>query len=349
VFGYECPNPALRQADCGQLVPSYQVKVMALSGGGTTPQTVSEDFSTAFDVTPRSSVFDGMTFGRPSPTASLHFQVFYDLHPDPGGPIEAAPTDPGGGDVTVTSPAATQAPSVTTAAPVLVKAPNCGDNYNGSQATLKGTVDDHDQLVAEAAFEYGPTTAYGDYQLALGSVGTDPIGEFTGTQAVTGDVSFVDACGRGGPGLFQTKLLTPGKYHYRLVADNGFGSAPSYGADRTFTVPKINNPRALHLLLAADVVSSGNILDQGGYGSDFSFGAPGTFKLTVTTGGTVLASGKVPVKANADTHSLARITVAGRRIFTKALHSMGTISVTETVTFTPRHGKRLTGSRTINV
>lgn len=120
-----------------------------------------------------------------------------------------------------------------------------GVHVQGASTTLLGSVNPRG-AAASYYFEYGPTIAYGKR--------TNPGNLPTGTSTVK--------IGQAATGLLAG-------YHYRLVANNSFGT--KYGKDRTYTTKaarrskfKLNKPKeptvyGSSLLLGGSLVATGNV------------------------------------------------------------------------------------------
>ncbi|HEY1688204.1 MAG TPA: hypothetical protein VGF95_05005 [Solirubrobacteraceae bacterium] len=168
---------------------------------------------------------------RPALTETIHYRW-----------VVAGTTD--GPDQTIASPAPTMAPSVSTG-PVQVKP---FDVHHVAYFT--GTLNEHAQGYAWYAVQYGKTKSYG--HMCTPHQGGDTPYWVTSQKSATGGIEFVDAPTSDATHSISLPCLelepspppgdayrpAPGAtYHYRLVADNGYGSSPVYGQDRTFTVP----------------------------------------------------------------------------------------------------------------
>lgn len=168
---------------------------------------------------------------------------------------------------TVTSPAPTRAPTVTTGA---AKGTRCGDV--GPCILLSGTVDDHGQGYSLPLFEVGPTASYG--KLCQGIV--DHRDQAGGTLPSSGPYPVT--------GVYcHSPYFKPGAtIHYRLGAANGGPGGVIYGPDRTFTVPGGSAGPAGPALSRSLRVSAGigALLESGGYTTTFSAPGPGVAAIS---------------------------------------------------------------------
>jgi phosphodiesterase/alkaline phosphatase D-like protein len=159
-----------------------------------------------------------------------------------------------GADITFTTAAAhPNAPTATTQA---------ASGVGPTGATLLGTVDSKNQSTT-VTFEYGTSTAYGT--------------------TVTADQSPVTSTGTSSVSSTITGLTSGITYHYRVVAQNAYGSA--YGADMTFftatpVITAVTNPASLvtgsSATLNATVNTVGNFVDV-----EFEYGLTTGYGTTV--------------------------------------------------------------------
>lgn len=153
---------------------------------------------------------------RPSPTETLHYRVVLS-----GGAVDGA-------DETVSSPAPTRAPSVSTGPARGVK------KAKETWVYLTGTINEHAQGYAFYAFEWGTTKAYGHI---CAPVGAPPYWQrgFVWIPTNSDEHHVVEPCVESSRP--QDQAPQGSTIHYRLVADNGYGSSPVYGKESTFTIP----------------------------------------------------------------------------------------------------------------
>ena len=156
----------------------------------------------------------GYTISGLTPNMIYHFQV---VAYNSGGTNY-------GGDLTFTTPATAQAPTVVTL---------LASNLTSVSAQFNGTINPNGSSTT-AYFEYGSTTSYGS---------TTPSGNFGTTSQMIS---------------YTITTLSPGTlYHYRLTAYNGNGT--SHGSDQTFTTTGTGTPTVQTLDATAVTTSSAQL------------------------------------------------------------------------------------------
>jgi phosphodiesterase/alkaline phosphatase D-like protein len=132
----------------------------------------------------------------------------------------------------------------TTAGSAPITTTGAASTVGATTATLNGTVNANNDSTT-VTFEYGTTIAYGSTATAAQS----PVTGGTNTP-VTGDIT----------GLSPTSL-----YHYRVVAQNAFGT--TYGTDMTFTTSTVSIPivstKAISHITVSTADSGGTVTDAG--------------------------------------------------------------------------------------
>lgn len=186
---------------------------------------------------------------RPAPTVTLHYRLAmdYDNLTVVEG-VEQGPEKIYGPDQTITSPSPTTGPSVSTG-PAHSK--TCGLYNQETCLSFTGTVNEHGQGYAWYSFEWGATGSYGYICPLVAIPANEPywFDQKGRTETVLGreeplpswapSTSAVHnvTCQLSDHGFPKSGIAPGASIHYRIVADNGYGSGPVYGKERIITIP----------------------------------------------------------------------------------------------------------------
>lgn len=185
---------------------------------------------------------------RPSPTVTLHYRLAMEYVKPLVGDVSQGSEQIYGPDETITSHSPATAPSVSTGA---ARSKKCGYFSQETCLSFSGTVNEHEQGYAWYSFEWGTTGAYGYICPLVAITANEPYWfDAKGrTKTIAGDEEPLPSwapstsavhdvtCELESHGYPKSGIAPGASIHYRIVADNGYGSGPVYGKERIITIP----------------------------------------------------------------------------------------------------------------